>query len=253
MRIVSWNVNGLRAVIGKGFGDLIGRGDLDVLCLQETKARPEQVNFDWPEGYQVFWNPAERAGYSGTLVASRVAPRQVINGIGEPEGDLEGRAVTLEFDAFYLINVYTPNSGNGLRRLDYRTRTWDARFRAYCRHLAAEKPVVFCGDLNVAHEEIDLRNPKTNRKNAGFTDEERAAFAAHLQTGFVDSFRHLHPDEPDHYSWWSYRMNARARNVGWRIDYVCLSESLVPALRDAFIWPDVMGSDHCPVGIDLEV
>ncbi len=253
MRIVSWNVNGLRAAIGKGFADFVAKADADVICLQEIKARAEQVEFDWPEGYQVFWNSANKLGYSGTLVATRVAPISVWTGIGEAEGDAEGRVITAEFDDFYLLNVYTPNSGNELARLEFRTQTWDKKFRKYCSALSAKKPLVFCGDLNVAYEEIDLRNPKTNRKNAGFTDEERSELSGHFKAGFIDSFRELHPDEPDHYTWWSYRMGARSRNVGWRIDYVCLSEALRPNLKDAFIWPDVMGSDHCPLGVDLDL
>jgi exodeoxyribonuclease-3 len=253
MRIVSWNVNGLRSVLGKGFADFVGHAEADIICLQEIKARPEQVDFEWPKAYQVFWNSAARPGYSGTLVASRAQPIAVSSGVGDPEGDAEGRVLTLEFEGFFLVNVYTPNAGNELARLDFRTRTWDRKFRKYCTSLSLRKPVVFCGDLNVAHEEIDLRNPKTNRRNAGFTDEERKEFTGHLTAGFFDSFRELHPDEPDHYSWWSYRMGARARNVGWRIDYVCLSEALRPSLKDAFIWPEVMGSDHCPVGVDLEL
>ncbi len=251
MRIVSWNVNGMRAVIGKGFQEFLDRADSDIICLQEIKARAEQVEFEWPRDYTVFWNSATRAGYSGTLVATREVPRQVWQGIGEAEGDAEGRVQTLEFENFFLVNVYTPNAGNGLVRLAFRTLQWDRQFRKYCERLNARKPVIFCGDLNVAHAEIDLANPKTNRKNAGFTDEERSEFTAHLATGFLDTFRILHPDEPDHYTWWSFRSGARARNVGWRIDYVCISEVLRPALKDAFIWPQITGSDHCPVGVDL--
>jgi exodeoxyribonuclease III len=253
VRIVSWNVNGLRAVVGKGFGEFVARADADLICLQEIKARAEQVTFAWPEGYEVFWNSADRPGYSGTLTATRRKPLSVSTGIGEAEGDAEGRVQTLEFPAFYLVNVYTPNAGNELARLGFRTRRWDRAFRLHCAALAERKPVVFCGDLNVAHEEIDLANPRTNRKNAGFTDEERAEFTAHLGAGFIDSFRHLHPGKREAYSWWSFRSGARARNVGWRIDYVCLSASLAPSLRDAFIWPDVLGSDHCPVGVELDL
>lgn len=255
MRIVSWNVNGLRAVInkGSGFAEFIEQADADMICLQEIKARADQVEFDWPADYQVFWNSSARPGYSGTLTATRRMPRQVWQGIGEAEGDAEGRVLTLEFDDFFLVNVYTPNAGNGLLRLDFRTKKWDRQFRKYCSRLSVRKPVVFCGDLNVAHTEIDLANPKTNRRNAGFTDEERAEFTAHLGAGFIDSFRELHPEEPGHYSWWSMRTNARARNIGWRIDYVCLSSELRPKLRDAFIWQQILGSDHCPVGADLEL
>lgn len=253
MKIISWNVNGLRAVLGKGFADFLEQSDIDMICLQEIKARAEQVPFEWPTEYHVYWNAADRPGYSGTLTATRQVPLSVSTGIGDPVGDAEGRVQTLEFASFYLVNVYTPNSGNELARLDFRTTQWDRAFRAHCCDLAKKKPVVFCGDLNVAHEEIDLANPRTNRTNAGFTPEERAEFTAHLNAGFIDSFRHLHPEEPDHYSWWSYRAGARARNIGWRIDYVCLSPELEPHLRDAFIWPHVFGSDHCPVGIDLEL
>lgn len=253
MRIISWNVNGLRAVIGKGLGDFLARAEADIVCLQEIKARADQVEFTWPEGYTVYWNAAARPGYSGTLVATRRAPRQVFSGIGEREGDAEGRVLTLEFDGFFLVNVYTPNAGNELARLEFRTTVWDRQFRKFCKGLAARKPVVFCGDLNVAHEEIDLANPRSNRGSAGFTDDERAELTAHFKAGFIDTFRVLHPGEPDHYSWWSFRGGARGRNVGWRIDYVCISLELETALRDAFIWPEIMGSDHCPVGIDLDL
>lgn len=252
MKIVSWNVNGLRSVIGKGLGDYLAAEDADVYCFQEIKAMPDQLP-EWvlPDGYRAFWNPARRKGYSGTLTLARAEPDNCIEGIGEPEGDAEGRVQTLEFPGFYLVNVYTPNAKGDLSRLDYRTTVWDEAFREHCVKLAASKPVLFCGDLNVAHKEIDLANPRSNRKNAGFTDEEREAFSKHLEQGFLDTFR-LFNDQPAQYSWWSYRAGARNRNVGWRIDYVCASASLEDRLRSAFIRQEVMGSDHCPVGVELE-
>ncbi len=249
MKIVSWNVNGLRSVLGKGFVDYLGNESPDLLCLQEIKAMPDQVEPDWHEGYQVFWNSAERRGYSGTLVLSKQEPIRVETGVGCPVGDAEGRVQTLEFEDFFLVNVYTPNAKGDLSRLDYRTQVWDPAFRKHVAELSARKAVVFCGDLNVAHTEIDLANPKSNRKNAGFTDEERSAFSAHLDAGFVDTFR-MFESAGGHYSWWSYRAAARARNVGWRIDYVCVSEGARERVGDAFIRPQVMGSDHCPVGIE---
>ncbi len=251
MKLVSWNVNGLRAVLGKGLDAYLAAEDADVYCFQETKAQPDQLE-GWrpPRGYRAFWNPAERPGYAGTVTLTRIEPLEVRDGIGEPEGDAEGRAQTLEFKDFYLVNVYTPNARHDLSRLDYRTRVWDERFRAYCTRLARHKPVVFCGDLNVAHKEIDLANPQANRRSAGFTDEERESFSRHLAAGFIDTFRAFDP-RPGQYTWWSYRGGARARNVGWRIDYFCASTTLRDRLRAAFIRPDVMGSDHCPVGLEL--
>jgi len=251
MRIESWNVNGLRSILGKGLTDYLGAADADVVCLQEIKARPEQLEGGWHVGYRAYWNPAERPGYSGTLVLSRAEPVNVETGIGESTGDAEGRVITVEYADCFVVNVYTPNARGDLSRLDYRTREWDPAFRAHCVRLARTKPVVFCGDLNVAHHEIDLANPKSNRGKAGFTDEERAEFGAHLEAGFIDSFRAFNA-EPGQYSWWSYRAGARARNVGWRIDYVCVSEALRGRLRAAYIRPGVMGSDHCPVGIELD-
>jgi exodeoxyribonuclease-3 len=252
MKLVSWNVNGFRAVLGKGLDAYLRQESADIYCFQEVKANPDQVP-DWqpPAGYTAYWNPAERKGYSGTMVLSRIDPVNYLDGIGEPEGDLEGRVQTLELKDFFLVNVYTPNAKGDLSRLDYRTTVWDVAFREYCRKLARRKPVVFCGDLNVAHKEIDLANPKSNRKSAGFTDEEREAFTAHLEAGFVDSFRQFN-QEPGQYSWWSYRAGARSRNVGWRIDYVCVSEGFSPQLKTAFIRNQVMGSDHCPVGVELK-
>ena len=251
MKIVSWNVNGLRSVLGKGLDNYLRDEQADVFCFQEIKARPEQVT-DWqpPAGYAAFWNPAQRPGYSGTLMLSRLEPLDCQNGIGCAEGDAEGRSQTLEFADFFLVNVYTPNAKSDLSRLDYRCRVWDERFRHYICTLAKRKPVVFCGDLNVAHQEIDLANPASNRRNAGFTDEERAAFSQHLEAGFIDTFRVFNP-EPRQYSWWSYRAGARSRNVGWRIDYVCASKGLRERLLGAFIRQQVMGSDHCPVGLEI--
>ena len=252
MKLISWNVNGLRAVLGKNFAEDMAKMDADILCLQEIKARPDQVPFEWPADMRVIWNPALKPGYSGTLLATRLPVLSEKIGIGMPEHDKEGRVITVEHPDYFVVTVYTPNSQNELRRLDYRTREWDRAFLAYCKELEASKPVIFCGDLNVAHKEIDLANPASNRRNAGFTDEERAGFDAILEAGFLDTFRELHPDLPQQYSWWSYRAGARARNIGWRIDYVCISAALRGKLRQAFILPEVMGSDHCPVGIELD-
>ncbi len=250
MRILSWNVNGLRAVQKKGFAAFAADAGADILCLQEVKAKAVQVTADWPEAYMALWNPGDRAGYSGTLVLARREPLEVRLGIGEPTGDAEGRVITCVYDDFHLVNVYTPNVRGDLSRLEFRTKIWDAAFREHCVRLDAAKPVIICGDLNVAHREIDLARPAANRGNAGFTDEERAAFQEHLDAGFLDSFR-VFERGGGHYSWWSYRGGARARNVGWRIDYVLVSARLKKRLRSAFILPEVAGSDHCPVGIDL--
>lgn len=252
MKIVSWNVNGLRAVLGKGFADFLAREQADIVCLQEIKANATQIaDLAWAEGYSLYWNPAQKPGYSGTLTLSRVPATRVSTGIGEPVGDAEGRVVTTDHGDFYLVNVYTPNAKDDLARLDFRTRVWDPAFRAHCARLATEKPLLFCGDLNVAHEEIDLARPAANRRSAGFTDEERSEFSAHLAAGFIDSFRHLHPTTTGAYSWWSFRGGARQRNVGWRIDYVCLSTSARDWLKEAYIRPDTLGSDHAPVGVVL--
>jgi exodeoxyribonuclease-3 len=252
MKIVSWNVNGLRAVLAKGLDDYLVAEAADIYCLQEIKASPEQVaGWQAPAGYHVFWNPATRKGYSGTMVLSKLEPVAVRSGIGEPVGDAEGRCQLLEFAAFHVVNVYTPNAKGDLSRLAYRTGVWDPAFRTCCAQLAKDKPVIFCGDLNVAHQEIDLANPKSNRNSAGFTDAERAAFSELLAAGFCDTFRQLHPGSGGHSSWWSYRAGARARNVGWRIDYVCCSLPLLEQLSGAFIRPEVMGSDHCPVGAEF--
>lgn len=249
MKLISWNVNGIRSVLGKGFLDFVRVENPDVICLQETKAHPHQVDIAL-KGYEHLWNSAEKKGYSGTAIFSKHKPLSVVNGIGIDEHDHEGRVITVEFPSYTLVNVYTPNAGRELERLSYRME-WDAAFLKYVKKLEKKKPVVFCGDLNVAHKEIDLANPKSNRKNAGFTDEERAGFDNIVKAGFIDTFREFNK-EGGNYSWWTYMFNARANNVGWRIDYFCLSESLRPQLKDAFILPKVMGSDHCPVGIILK-
>lgn len=250
MRLISWNVNGLRACLTKGFGDYFASADADLFCLQETKMQPGQADFA-PEGYQQFWNSAEKKGYSGTAIFSRIAPLSVSYGIGIDEHDHEGRVITLEFKDFYLVDVYTPNSQRELTRLAYRM-TWEDAFRAYLLELDQKKPVVVCGDMNVAHREIDLKNPKTNVHNAGFTSEERDKMTCLLDSGFVDTFRLKHPDETDRYSWWSYMMRSRDRNIGWRIDYFLVSSRLAPKVADADIYDQIMGSDHCPVMLTLE-
>ena len=252
MKLVSWNVNGIRAALRKGAMDYFTAVDTDVICLQETKAHPGDVqHVVWPKGYEPFWNSADKKGYSGTVVLTRVKPIEVTYGLKAPAHDREGRVVTAEFEQFYLVNVYQPNSQRGLTRLEYRTQEWDPVFLAYLRKLEKKgKPVVFCGDLNVAHTELDLTNPKTNRRNAGFTDEERGNFSTVLSKGFVDTFREFEKGN-GHYTWWSQMMNCRARNIGWRVDYFVASEKLRPALKRAWISPEVMGSDHCPVGLEL--
>lgn len=250
MKILSWNVNGIRAAQKKGFAEFMAENNPDIICLQETKARPEQVALDLPE-YHQYWNSAEKKGYSGTAIFTREKPISVKNDMDIPEHDTEGRVIAAEYSDYYLVTVYTPNSKRGLLRLDYRSQSWDPDFLAYMKELEKKKPVIFCGDLNVAHTEIDLANPKSNRKNAGFTDEERAAFDNILAAGFIDTFREFESGG-GHYTWWSYMGGARARNVGWRIDYFCISPTLRPRLQSAFILPDVMGSDHCPVGIVIE-
>lgn len=250
MKFISWNVNGLRACVKKGFEDFFKQADADVFCLQETKLQEGQIDFA-PEGYYGYWNYAEKKGYSGTAIFTKQEPLGVSYGIGMEQHDQEGRVITLEFEDFYFITVYTPNSQSELARLDYRMQ-WEADFLAYLKRLEEKKPVIFCGDLNVAHREIDLKNPKTNRKNAGFTDEERGKFTTLLESGFIDTFRYFYPDQEGIYSWWSYRFSARAKNAGWRIDYFCVSESLKERLTDAKILTDIMGSDHCPVELDIE-
>jgi exodeoxyribonuclease-3 len=250
MKLVSWNVNGIRAVLNKGFHEFLATAQADVVCLQETKAREDQVGTKF-DGYFAYWNSAERPGYSGTAIFSKTEPLDVRHGIGLDEHDREGRVITAEFPDFFLVNVYVPNSGRELLRLGYRTEAWGPAFLHYLQTLEKTKPVVFCGDLNVAHKEIDLARPKANVKNAGFTPEERASFDSYIAAGFLDTFRELEPGG-GHYSWWSYMGSARAKNIGWRIDYFCISPALRPRLAEAFIWPHVMGSDHCPVGIVLQ-
>lgn len=251
MKLISWNVNGIRATLGKGFGDFVTASQPDILCLQETKARPEQVPLP-PEldAYHGYWDSAQKPGYSGVAVFTREQPLDVRMGLGIDEHDKEGRVLTLEYPNFHLVNVYTPNSQDGLRRLPYRL-TWDEAFRNHVSGLAKTKPVIFCGDLNVAHQEIDIARPKENRLSAGFSDEERASFGELLNAGFTDTFRHLYPDKRDIYSWWSFRGGARSRNVGWRIDYFGVSQPFMDRVKDATIMPEVTGSDHCPVGITL--
>ncbi|MCM1101935.1 MAG: exodeoxyribonuclease III [Clostridium sp.] len=249
MKLISWNVNGLRACLQKGFMDFFEEADADIFCLQETKLQAGQHDLALP-GYHQYWNYAEKKGYSGTALFTKTEPLGVTYGIGVEEHDHEGRVITAEFEDFYMVTVYTPNSQRELTRLAYRME-WEAAFLEYVKGLAARKGVIFCGDLNVAHKEIDLKNPKTNHKNAGFTDEERGCFDKVLEGGFIDTFRHFYPDVTDAYSWWSYMANARAKNVGWRIDYFVASEGLRDRLADAKIHPQIMGSDHCPVELDL--
>ncbi|MBO0475650.1 exodeoxyribonuclease III [Vagococcus sp. DIV0080] len=247
MKLISWNVNGLRAVVKKGFLDIFNEIDADVFCLQETKLQEGQIDLEL-EGYHQYWNYAEKKGYSGTAIFSKEEALSVTYGIGIEEHDQEGRVITAEYKDFYLITCYTPNSQAELKRLDYRLK-WEEDFLVYLKMLEKTKPVVLCGDLNVAHQNIDLKNWKTNRKNPGFSDQERAAFTHLLDNGFVDSFRYFYPELEGAYSWWSYRFNARQNNAGWRIDYFCVSEALAPKMEDAFILKDVLGSDHCPVGL----
>ncbi|HEN3886381.1 TPA: exodeoxyribonuclease III [Listeria monocytogenes] len=251
MKLISWNVNGLRAAVKKGFLEYFEEVDADIFCLQETKLQEGQIELDLP-AYKDYWNYAVKKGYSGTAIFTKVEPLSVQYGLGVPEHDTEGRVITLEFEEFFMVTVYTPNSQAELKRLDYRM-TFEDAILEYVKNLDKTKPVVLCGDLNVAHEEIDLKNPKINRKNAGFSDEERAKFSAFLDAGFIDSFRYFYPDLTDAYSWWSYRMNARARNTGWRIDYFVVSERLKDKLVDAKIHADVLGSDHCPVELELNL
>lgn len=250
MKFISWNVNGLRACNDKGFSDIFRDLDADFFCLQETKMQHGQLDLQF-EGYESYWNYAEKKGYSGTAIYTRLKPLNVTYGLGIEEHDHEGRVITLEFEKFFLVTVYTPNSQDELKRLDYRM-TWDDAFRDYMVALDTRKPVVVCGDMNVAHKEIDLKNPKTNRRNAGFTDEERDKFTLLLNAGFTDTFRHFYPDAEGIYSWWSYRFKAREKNVGWRIDYFLVSDSVKGLLKDAKIHTEIMGSDHCPVEVDID-
>ena len=251
MKLISWNVNGLRACAGKGFEESFKALDADFFCLQETKMQEGQLDLAF-DGYESYWNYADKKGYSGTAIYTRQKPLNVSYGIGIDEHDHEGRVITLEMDNFFLVTVYTPNSQDGLKRLDYRMK-WEDDFQAYLKGLDEKKPVIVCGDMNVAHEEIDLKNPKTNRKNAGFTDEEREKFSQLLQKGFVDTFRYFYPDKTEAYSWWSYRFHAREKNAGWRIDYFVVSERLADKLEGASIHNEVYGSDHCPVELTINL
>ena len=251
MKLISWNVNGLRACVGKGFADAFKALDADMFCLQETKLQEGQTDLAF-EGYESYWDYAEKKGYSGTAVFTRVKPLSARFGIGSDQHDKEGRVVTLEFEKFFLVDVYTPNSQDGLRRLDYRME-WEDAFRDYLLSLDKQKPVLVCGDMNVAHEEIDLKNPKTNRRNAGFTDEERGKMTQLLGAGFIDTFRHFYPDLEGAYSWWSYRFHAREKNVGWRIDYFLASARLASKLQGAAIHTEIFGSDHCPVELTIDI
>ena len=250
MKLISWNVNGMRACMKKGFEEYFKETDADIFCVQETKLQEGQIDF-CPEGYECYWNYAERKGYSGTAVFTKKKPLEVVYGIGIDEHDHEGRVITLEYEDFYFVTVYTPNSQSELARLSYRMQ-WEDAFRDYLKELDAHKPVILCGDLNVAHQEIDLKNPKTNKKNAGFTQEERDKFTELLNAGFIDSFRYFYPDKAGAYSWWSYRFKAREKDAGWRIDYFVVSDRLKEKMKDALIYKEVMGSDHCPVGLEIE-
>ena len=251
MKLISWNVNGLRAVMNKGFKEFFESIDADAICLQETKLQEGQIEFA-PEGYYTYWNSAVKKGYSGTVIFTKVKPINVTYGIGIEEHDQEGRVITAEYESFYLVDCYTPNSQRELTRLDYRMK-WEDDFRKYLEELNQKKPVILCGDLNVAHNEIDLKNPKTNRHNAGFTDEERNKMTELLGAGFTDSFRYLYPDKTDIYSWWSYMFHAREKNAGWRIDYFIVSDSIKDKIKDSKILTEIMGSDHCPVELDIEI
>lgn len=250
MKLISWNVNGIRACVNKGFEEFFKQMDADIFCIQETKCQPDQISLNF-EGYQSYWNSAEKKGYSGTAIFTKQKPITVTHGIGIEEHDKEGRILTLEFESFYLVNNYTPNSKRELERLGYR-QEWEDAIRNYLLKLEETKPVIMCGDLNVAHKEIDLKNPKTNRGNAGFTDEEREKMTQLLKAGFTDSFRYLYPEKEEAYSWWSYMGRAREKNIGWRIDYFIVSDNLKEKIKEAMIYPEIMGSDHCPVGLILE-
>ena len=249
MKLISWNVNGIRACLNKGFAETFKQLDADIFCIQETKCQPEQIELEF-EGYTSYWNSAEKKGYSGTAIFTKQKPLNVTYGIGIEEHDKEGRVITLEFEKFYMVDIYTPNSKRELERLDYR-QIWEDVIRKYLLKLNETKPVIMCGDLNVAHKEIDLKNPKTNRHNAGFTDEERQKMTELLDAGFTDSFRYLYPDKENAYSWWSYMGHAREKNVGWRIDYFIVSKSIENQIKEAKIYSEIMGSDHCPVGLEI--
>ena len=252
MKLISWNVNGLRAVINKGFSNFFKEMDADIFCIQETKMQEGQAKLEFADGYYKFFNSAEKKGYSGTAIFSKEKPISVSYGIGVEEHDKEGRVITLEFEKFYVVNCYTPNSKRELERLEYR-QIWEDEFRKYLHKLSNKKGVILCGDLNVAHKEIDLKNPKTNRRNAGFTDEERGKMTEHLNSGFTDTFRYLYPDKIDCYTWWSYMANSRAKNIGWRIDYFIVSKSLEETIQEAYIYDKILGSDHCPIGLDIDL
>lgn len=249
MKLISWNVNGIRACLTKGFEEVFKKMDADIFCLQETKCQPDQINLEF-QGYTSYWNSAEKKGYSGTAIFTKQKPINVTYGIGIEEHDKEGRVITLEFEKFYMVDIYTPNSKRELERLEYR-QIWEDEIRKYLLKLNETKPVIMCGDLNVAHKEIDLKNPKTNRHNAGFTDEERNKMTELLDSGFTDTFRYLYPDKENAYSWWSYMGHAREKNVGWRIDYFIVSKSIEKQIKEAKIYPEIMGSDHCPVGLEI--
>lgn len=250
-KMISWNVNGLRAIYKKGFVDIFNEINADIFCIQETKLQEGQIDLSFP-GYEMYWNYAEKKGYSGTAIFTKIKPILVTKGIGIEEHDKEGRVITLEFDKFYMVNVYTPNSKRELERLEYRM-VWEDEFRKYLLKLNETKPVIMCGDLNVAHEEIDLKNPKTNRHNAGFTDEERNKMTELLKSGFTDSFRYLYPEKENIYSWWSYMFHAREKNAGWRIDYFIVSKSIETQIKEATIYTEILGSDHCPVGLEIKI
>lgn len=252
MKLVSWNVNGLRACVTKGFLDYFNEVNADMFCIQETKLQEGQIQLDL-EGYHQYWNYAEKKGYSGTAIFTKIKPKHVTYGMQIEKHDKEGRIITLEYEDFYLVTVYTPNAKTELERLDYRIMEWEEDFRNYIKGLDQKKPVIVCGDLNVAHQEIDLKNPSSNRRSAGFTDEERGAFSKFLAEGFIDTFRYLYPDKTGAYTWWSYRFNARKNNAGWRIDYFCVSERIKDKIVDAQIHSDVLGSDHCPILLDIEL
>ena len=249
MKLISWNVNGIRACLNKGFSEFFKEADADIFCLQETKCQPEQIELEF-EGYTSYWNSAEKKGYSGTAIFTKKKPLSVSYGLGIEEHDQEGRIITLEFDKFYMVNCYTPNSKRELERLDYRM-IWEDEIRKYLLELNKKKPVIMCGDLNVAHEEIDLKNPKTNKGNAGFTDEERGKMTELLNSGFIDSYRYLYPEKME-YSWWSYMGHAREKNVGWRIDYFIVSNDIKEKIKNATIYTKILGSDHCPIGLEIE-
>ena len=251
MKLISWNVNGIRACLTKGFKDFFEAVDADVFCIQETKCQEGQVDLEF-DGYYSYWNSAERKGYSGTAIFCKNKPLSVVYGIGMEEHDKEGRVITAEFENYYVVTIYTPNSKRGLERLEYR-QVWEDEVRKYLLNLKHKKPVIMCGDLNVAHKEIDLKNPKTNRGNAGFTDEEREKMTNLLDVGFVDTYRFLYPDKEDAYSWWSYMGRAREKNIGWRIDYFIVSDDIKDKITEAMIYPDVLGSDHCPVGLEINL